>query len=803
MKVKKVKTSALLMLPALTVLAASLHAADVSPVWVEYTSTPATTTSATSAATPAAATPVAATPAATAPSTDVATPAVTSPAIAAPAAAAAAATAPDSPRAPTTGNKQPAVAAAASTNGSATTNGNGLVSTAVITPRLFAFDYFKSGNENLPQYLERYDYREALNGNNNRSGAYADLDFSLNMNDGDRDVFVIERLGFGEHNHRGMARFDDDEITLSGSYNHYRSATGGIDYLYSPAVVPGADIATYPGTVPPNSYAGNLPFSNGSTTTDYHIDRTSYAAGFKMKPSLLGGSVSLDVNYEGYMREGNQLAPAIFMTGQGSPTVKSWNGVNLAIDERMNKFGFTLSASPNKLFDVAYDISMEKFTNQAADLTRADIVGPGPGLKQNVSPFYFVPDTSLLSQNFRLSKRFDHDAILAAGIGHSTLKDESSPERYTGPESWEGEINSSTAYVTGNANVSETVSVEGHIKYYNRDNDSSFPVPAVIAPDSRMSGPRINSIDSMDYGLAAIWRPGTMSSNVTLGWQRLDLERDLTYAAWGEGIPANRIFYREDTLSDEVYLKWIAVPSPGVTVRLNPSYLWSDKTGLITEPEEAVKFKAMVSYAAPEGWLLSGFYDYKNKKNNDLYVTGDLTGAGAQYNQDLESTFHTAGATLNMLPSENVSTSVSLYWMQNDLANYFLSSNLTRQVQNPNIVFVNYGLSNYKVDSYVLTLSGDWQTSEKLKLSGSYTFTQNKGDAASGEVLLALQAATGTVDSRFDNTLQSVSLGADYTLSPKTTLRANYFYDYYDDDAYSLLTGGVNTLAIGLSYSLQ
>jgi len=54
---------------------------------------------------------------------------------------------------------------------------------------------------------------------------------------------------------------------------------------------------------------------------------------------------------------------------------------------------------------------------------------------------------------------------------------------------------------------SETVNVEGHIKYYNRDNDSWFPVQQVIAPDSRMSGPRINSIDSMDYGLAAIWRP--------------------------------------------------------------------------------------------------------------------------------------------------------------------------------------------------------------------------------------------------------------------------------------------------------
>lgn len=828
MKMKKVKTSALLMLPALTLLAASLQAANMSPVWDDFhhrqrgaaavSGTSLTGLADSLQAVDVSPVPVEHMPATATRSAPVARLAAATPAVAPTADAGAPATdaASVTDAAAESREEQPAqVAASVDKDSAASPAKNGMTISALITPRIFAFDYFKSADENLPQYLERYDYRDGLAGDR-RSGVDADIDLSLSMNDGNRDVFVIERQGFGRHNHRGMARLDDDELTFFGSYNHYRSATGGIDYLYSPDVVarefPGADTATYPGPNPPNYFAGDLKFEP-SSTTDYHIDRTRYAAGLEVKPSLLGGSVSVAVDYEGYQREGNELAATVVMVGGGgAPTIDSWRGINLAVDERMNKLSFTLAASPRKLFNVAYDVSLEKFTNQAPDLVRNDIMGTTGSNRQSLSPFYFVPDTSLFSQNLSLSKNYGNRAVIAAGMGYSTLKDESSPERFTtgfggdgGPDNWEGEINSGTAYLTGNANISSTVSVEAHVKHYNRDNDSSFPVQHVIAPtgpNARMSGPRINSIESMDYGVAADWRPGVMNSSVTLGWQRIDRERDLTYATYTEAIPANRIFYREDTLSDEVYLKWAATPAPGVTLRINPSYIWADKTGLITEPEEAVKLNAMASYAAPGGWLLSGFYDYKNRKNNDLFVTGGVTGSGTQYNQDIESTFHAAGATLNLLPHDAVNTSLSLYWMQNDLKNYFFTTDLVRQIQNPNIVFTNYGLSNYKVDSYVLSLGADWQTSERLKLSGSYTFTQNKGDTASGEVLLALQAATGTIDSRLDNTLHALSLGADYTLTPKATLRANYIYDYYDDNAYDLLTGGVNMLAIGVSYAM-
>lgn len=794
----KAKTSAVLMLPSLTILAASLQAADVNPSWVEYT--PVSASPVSDSPKEASATGVPST--SRVPVVTAAAPAAESPAPAAVINAEAVAAVP-----------MASVAAQPVTEATTAPAPGGLEVTTKITPRIFAFDYYKGVDETLPHYLERYDYRKTYDGDT-RSGVYADIDLRLDIENQERELLTVERRGFGPENHNGMAKFDDDEMTLSGSYSHYRSATGGIDYLYSPAVVLDGSTAAYPpGPIPnpPYYYAGDLPFTDQTGTTEYHIDRTTYAAGFKLKPSLLGG-VTLAVDYEGYARDGNQLATTVAMVGGGPPpTIDSWRATNLNIDERMHRVGLSLSASPKGKFNVAYDAAIEKFSSGAAELTRNDILGTNDQTRQALSPFYFVPDTSLMTQSLRVSKNYDGRAAIAAGISHATLTDESSPERFLasfgpegGPDTWNGEINSTSAYLTGSVNVSPKASVEGHIKYYDRENDSSFPVDHVIslAGSGRLTGPRIDSIDSLEYGLAGNWRPGIMGSSVTLGWQRLDRERGLTYRTTGEGIPANRIFYREDTLTDEIYLKWLARPAQGWTVRVTPSYTWADQTGLITEPDEALKVKGMLSYASPKGWLLSGFYDYKNTQNGDVYVTNDLTGAGDRSYQDVEHIYHAAGGTLNVLLRETVNTSLSLYWMQNDLANYFFTTSDVRQSGNPTIDFYKLGPSSYKVDSYVAFLAADWHASDALRLSGSYTFTKNKGDTASGALLAALQAATGTIDARIDNIQHSVSLGADYSLNDKATLRANYIYDYYDDNAYSLLAGGVHTLALGVAFAM-
>ena len=693
----------------------------------------------------------------------------------------------------------------------------------VITPRLFFFDYDGDSRAGTTHYLQRYDYQEDFSGDNT-AGPYADLDIRMNYGNLDRELFTLERRGFGEHNHRTMGRYSDDAIVVQGSLSRYRSATGGIDYLLSPGQVDGGTVV---------SDRVNEPyqvFNDGAGHLDYHVDRTNYSAGISMKPELLRGWGSVSFDYQGYKRDGNKFAPFYLNATAVDLESDRWRGINLGIDERMNKVSFKVDAAPKGLFSLNYKVSLEKFTNRRPDLTLLDgILTPAglatsvtPGSRQALEPFFHIPDTSLLTHAAQLSKQFGDRVLVAAGYSHSRLKDDSTPLRFTTlfddgqTELWEGEINTESAFLSANWNVSAKVGLEGFVKYHQRSNDSTFPVEGLISPvpPGELEGPYIKAIDSVDYGLAANWRPKPMRSNITLGWQRTDRQRDLLFGTVsGAAILPGQTLYREDTLSDELYLKWIARPRKGWTVRLTPSYVWADETGLVIEPERAFMLKSLVSYASPNGWLASGFYDYKHKQNNNHTFSDAAAGTGGgggggggagdpveTYAQAIDSTLHAAGVSLNLMPRDNLNAFVNLSWVQDDLSSYLFTTDTARWISPVEFSLVDQ--PHYEIDSYHFGIGADWQRTYKLKLSGSYTYSMSQGDVATGTVLTELQAATGTVDSRIDNALHSFALGAEYELRPNAVLRANYIYDRYADDAYGVLSDRAHTFVISVSIGM-
>jgi hypothetical protein len=69
---------------------------------------------------------------------------------------------------------------------------------------------------------------------------YADVfDLSLAHNDGQRDVFIVERRVWSVYNQRGLARFDTERVRISGGYAYFRQAANGLDYLFAPSQVDG------------------------------------------------------------------------------------------------------------------------------------------------------------------------------------------------------------------------------------------------------------------------------------------------------------------------------------------------------------------------------------------------------------------------------------------------------------------------------------------------------------------------------------------------------------------------------------
>jgi predicted porin len=170
------------------------------------------------------------------------------------------------------------------------------------------------------------------------------------------------------------------------------------------------------------------------------------------------------------------------------------------------------------------------------------------------------------------------------------------------------------------------------------------------------------------------------------------------------------------------------------------------------------------------------------------------------YSQKADDTFHAAGASLNLTPSDRLNASIGLDWVQNDFETYFFGTN-RRRFEAQSIVFDPRGISSFKVDTLSLSLNGDYQASDRLRLNAGYTFSKSDGDINTTGLEADL-ATPETQDDKIDHTLHSLMLGANYGLNKSMTLRGGYVFDKYDDDAYSALSGKVHTLMLGMSFAL-
>ena len=683
-----------------------------------------------------------------------------------------------------------------------------------LAPSLFYFDYFKGPGEEKTHFLERYDYKKGFSGDR-RSDFYLDVDINLKVEDNNRDLLVIEREGFGLYNQRGRLKINTDKIGFYSSYSYFRTATGGIDYLYSPNQITGGTDIAYP----LENNAGYVrQFNDDSNQTLYKISRTNYAAGFYLKPSLFGNIGSISVDYDGYTRKGNQFAEYILGGSdlQGTNFVlQRWRAYDRQINENNNSASLDLNISPQDLFVFTYDLTVEKFQNNAKETTLGDIallngwpfVDPGDGsifvngiARANI-PLHFIPDTSMIRHGFKITKNIGDRAVIGAGYGISILEQDTFTERQQDAGYNTGKITTDTGYITANVNASSLLGLGAFVKYYKRDNDSSFPVPGFIDPQTgeRLTAPRIDRIKSVKYGLEANLYPRALRSTITAGWSHEDKDRNLTFGQVFPYIPPQRTLYREDTSSDEIYLKLVSRLAKGVTLRITPSHTWANKTGLISEPSRQTNIKTSLSYAAPEmsGLLITGFYNFRDKENDkNFFVDGTPPAfAGDSHNQDIKHGLNSAGTTVSINPVAKLNTSLTYMWNQDDVDSHYFSTNV-RRFQNANVLFAVRDRQNYKIETHTLSVGADYHAYSYLILSGSYSFSNSKGDTASGIAKDELP----DVDARINNTLHTLSLGAVYEIKKTISLRAGYIYDYYKDKVFGDLTGGVNTFMAGIIY---
>lgn len=683
-----------------------------------------------------------------------------------------------------------------------------------VTPKPYSFDYYKGSGTNATQFLERYNYQQGMGGDQ-RGGSYLDLDLNVIGNNGKRDFFVLEREGFGVHNHRGTLKANSDTLGFTGYYTNFRSATGGLGFLYNPNRIPGGVDPTY--VTSGTAYVAQ--FNNDSPTqTLYKIDRTTYGLALALKPTLFGNTLAAALDYDGYKRHGNRFATWIsggsdnFGASSAANDLTRWRGFDMPVDEKLNRYTISLNGSPGG-FNIAYEGTIEKFDNQARNFTMVDFAPNIPGNTLAASgngtkSVHFVPDSTLVSNNLRFAKNYGTTSV-AAGYGLSVLDQDSFTQRQQNA-GFKGKITTNSAYLNVTSHALAGVGLEGFVKYNNRANNSTFPAVGLLNPSGdQQLGVHIKRIKALNFGLAGTFRLAPMKSSVTVGWKHDDKDRELTYsdafpATAGGSIQPQRSLYRKKTASDELYVNWIARPAPGFILRVTPSYVRANETGQVTEPEKAFNLKTKLSYAAANGMLVSGYFNRKDSKNANNSMFNSIANGvpTTSITQDVDKTQEAAGIALNLPVSEWINTHASLSWMQDDFASYYYSSDRRRFEQGvvggladaTTLNFLARDRSTYKIDTYVLTLGGDWQVSDALRWNGGYTWSKSKGNTASGLILSELPTIDGTISS----TVHSLNLGVSYELKKNVKLKASYVYDYNKDDSYSSLTGGYHTLMMGV-----
>ena len=675
-----------------------------------------------------------------------------------------------------------------------------------ITPKLYFFDYLDGVGADKTSFLERYRAQRGYS-SDSRSGFYLDLDLNLKYQPNDTQRFTLKRWGEGQYRHGGHAQWDSEQLRFTGDYSFIRRSTGGIDLLFSPNQVPGGTDPAYFFPAMTNTNSGYVAqFNDDAGRLLYHVNRFTYGLGFTVKPGVLGELTTLSVNYTGYLRYGQRFQTYALggsdvqstVSGDRSFVLQRWRGFSRNIDENMNRLSWNLTASPQRLVNLAYSGAWEKFDNRARDYTHADIPLAPPYFYNTVAdktrPLSFAPDSTLTSHSVRASKTVGGTSI-SAGYSVSKLEQDSFTQPQIKAGYTKGEINTENAFLDLNANITPTVGVQGFLKYAQRDNDSSFPVAGLIeAVAAEKLGVRIDHIDSTRYGLAAVLRPTGLASTFTVGWRGEEKSRDLTFH--NTGIIQSVSVYRNDTETDELFAKWSSRAVQNTVVHLTASYATADKTGLPTEPSRALSLKAVANYTAPSGVVVSAYYSLKDTENDNHAFTDKAVVTPASYTQDISRTVSSAGASIACSPAKDANVYANLDWMRSDASVLFYES--SRRRFESTTTFALRDLQGSVVDHVMFSLGGNCRASDRVKLHGQYSLTSVDGNLSSGYVADQVSALDDSLDSR----LHSVVVGADCELSKTRVLRLSYGYEKYDDSAYALLSGAAHTFMVGLTIKL-
>ena len=663
-------------------------------------------------------------------------------------------------------------------------------------PSLVLNGLFGGPSDDFTHYLERYGLRSGF-GSDRRTGLLVDVaDLSLAYHDGRRDVFRVERRVWSLYNQRARARFDTDQVRVSGGYGYFRQAANGLDYLFAPSLVAGGvDPAYTGGTV---GYLGR--FNDNVDDALFATTRTTYDLAFDVKPAAFRDKAAVKVAFSGLERSGRVFES---LNGGGGDVLGTdadrraklrWQGYESTVDESTNELLFTAAVRPTKQVNLEYELGYERFRNNAPTLTFTDLAalagvrivattaeaGAEGAFAAAVAdwPLHFVADSNMVRQSFRASAGNDR-ILVSAGAGWNALTQQTFTDLEVEDGYRRGDVESNQVFATIAASPSSAVRLEG----YARRSETNRKMDRFEAKI------RLNAVSLWTYGIEAEIRPGSGRISVTPGWTRRTADRDIEFG----DVPAQRSLIGIESSSDEVFVRTRWRLSPRVSLRATPSVLWADQTGYVTEPTKAARLNLALSHSSADGTRsATAFYTIRTRRNDDHSFVGT---DGRSVTQDARGSLQQLGIAGSVAPRETANVYWSYAWSRDEYnANFFSAT--TRRYDATPVFYSRDDRQTYLLGSHTFTAGADVTPTGSVTYGVSYTATRTAGDTASGTVLSVLPVEDG----RIENWYHTVALRVERDLGTSLRLGVSYLLDYYSDGSYGDLTGGLNTLLLGIGY---
>lgn len=644
--------------------------------------------------------------------------------------------------------------------------------------------------------LERYGVQTGF-GSDTRQSLWLDArDIAVVYHDGDRDLFTLNRRALARYNQRGDARLDNGQFRVTGAYRVFRQASGGFDHLYSPLKVAGGTDALYTGGNV--GYLGR--FNDATIDPAFAVTRTSYGAGVQLKPAMFNQKATLGLTYRGLTRSGR--SPETLVMGGGDVVGTDadrraklrWHGYESTVDQTTNELTLNAAVRPVSGVNVEYELGYERFRNNAAATTFAQIAaGVGIPLAATAAEAgaagavalgaadkqpHFVADTNLVRQSV-VASAGNRNLFVSTGAAWSQISQESFATSQVSAGYGQGEIGTTHLFVNLASQPSTRYGAEAYVRRSTIDRDI----------DTFSLSTRTNAITQWTYGAEFDARSADGRLSVTPGWTRRTAERDLEF----NSIVQARTLYRADSESDEFFVRARWKLAPRVTLRVTPSFLRADKTALPTEPSKANKVNVALAYANATGaYAVSGYYTRRTRQNDTLSFTGSDGGVAQQNREGALDQFGIAGT---MMPSDATIVYWNYAWSLDEYSSTFFGTTTRRYDATPVFYVRDAGMTS-RLSSHAFTIGADVLPLDRVQYGVSYSASRTAGDVATGSVLAALPI----VDGRIDNWYHSASLRIEGDLGRSLKLGVSYLFDYYSDASFKALSGGLNTLVASLGY---